>query len=78
MRVGSRSDTRGLLGIADEDGAPIAAGPSEVQMTVRIGAAGVDAEQLRALVEDGCRCSPIPDAVRRATPLALRIDVDAH
>ena len=33
--------------------------------------------RLRALVEAGCRCSPIPDLVERATPLALRIDVDA-
>ena len=77
VRVSSRSDTRGLFGMADEGGEPVRAGPSEVTMSVRIGAPGVAPERLRALVEEGCRCSPIPNAVERATPLALRIDVDA-
>ena len=77
VRVSSRSDTRGLLGMADERGEPVGAGPSDVAMSVRIAARGVAPERLRALVEEGCRCSPIPNAVERATPLALRIDVDA-
>jgi len=77
VRVTSRSDTRGLLGMADEGGQPVAAAPGDITMSVRIAAAGVAAERLRALVEDGCRCSPIPNAVERATPIALRIDVDA-
>jgi uncharacterized OsmC-like protein len=77
VRVSSRSDTRGLLGMADERGEPVDAGPSDVTMSVRIAARGVAPERLRALVEAGCRCSPIPNAVERATPLALRIDVDA-
>ena len=77
VRVSSRSDTRGLLGMADERGEPVGAGPSDVTMSVRIAAQGVAPERLHALVEAGCRCSPIPNAVERATPLALRIDVDA-
>jgi len=77
VRVSSRSDTRGLLGMADERGEPVGAGPSDVTMSVRIAARDVAPERLRALVEAGCRCSPIPNAVERATPLALRIDVDA-
>jgi len=77
VRVASRTDTRGLLGMADERGEPVGAGPSEVTMSVRIAAPGVAPERLRALVEAGCRCSPIPNAVEHATPLALRIDVDA-
>ncbi len=28
------------------------------------------------LAEDGCRCSPVPGAVRETTPLALHIDID--
>jgi len=55
----------------------VGAGPGEVTMSVRIAAPGVGPERLRALVEDGCRCSPIPNAVERATPIALRIDIDA-
>ena len=74
--VTSRSDTRGLLGMADERGEPVHAGPKDVTMSVRIAARGVAPERLRALVEAGCRCSPIPNAVERATPLALRIDLD--
>ena len=77
VRVSSRSDTRGLLGMADERGELVAAGPSAVALAVRIAAPGVAADRLRALVEHGCRCSPIPNAVERRTPLALSIDVDA-
>jgi|SRR5580658_1155571 uncharacterized OsmC-like protein len=75
--VTSRSDLRGLLGMADSTGAPVGAGPSEVQIQVRISAAGVSAERLRLLVEDSNRCSPISAAARDAVPIALRIDVDA-
>ena len=77
VRVSSRSDTRGLLGMNDERGEPVCAGPSDVAMAVRIAAPGVPHERLRALVEQGCRCSPIPNAVERTTPIALHIEVDA-
>jgi uncharacterized OsmC-like protein len=73
----SRSDLRGLLGMADDTGAPVAAGPGEVQLRVRISAAGVTAQRLRLLVEASNRCSPISAAVRDAVPVALRIEVDA-
>ena len=73
----SRSDTRGLLGMADADGKPVQAGPRSVQLLVRIGAHGIAPERLRALVEESCRCSPVPDALQNAVPIDLRIDVDA-
>ena len=73
----SRSDTRGLLGITDAEGEPVYAGPQDVQLHVRISARGVSPERLRTLVEDGCRCSPVPNALQNAVPVALRIDVDA-
>ena len=76
VRANSRSDTRGLLGMTDADGRPVPAGPGEMQLHVRIAARGEPAERLRALVTDGCRCSPIPNAVQQTTPLALHIDVD--
>jgi uncharacterized OsmC-like protein len=76
VRAASRSDTRGLLGMADADGAPVYGGPGEMQLIVTISAPGLAPERLRALVEDGVRRSPIPNAVQQATPLALRIDVD--
>ena len=74
----NRADTRGLLGMADADGRPFPSAPEDVQLHVRIAAGGTSAEQLRALVEDGCRCAPIAAAVRQATPLALHIDVEAR
>ncbi len=78
VRASSRSDTRGLLGMTDADGAPVYAGPSDVRMHVRIFAPDAPPERLRALVEKACRCSPIPAAVVNAVPLDLRVDVAAE
>lgn len=75
VRATSRSDARGLLGMAGADGKPVFAGPGDVQLHVSISAKGVSADRLRTLVEAGVRCSPIPSAVREATPFALLIEV---
>lgn len=72
----SRSDTRGLLGMADADGTPVPAGPRDLELHIRIAAPGVPAERLRALVTTGIRCSPIVEALRIAPSPALTIDVD--
>lgn len=76
VRVGSRSDTRGLVGLTDSDGQEVYAGPRDMQLQVRIAAQGVSPERLRTLVEAGVRRSPIPSATRNATPLALQIEVE--
>jgi uncharacterized OsmC-like protein len=76
VRASSRSDTRGLLGIEEADGMPVGAGPSELRLSVRIAARGVAPERLRALVEEGLRRSPIPNAVQAESPIALHIDVE--
>ena len=73
----SRSDTRGLLGMSGEDGEQVCAGPCDVELRVRISAPGVSPAHLRELVEQSCRCSPIPAAHQNATPLGLQIEVDA-
>lgn len=78
VRASSRSDTRGLLGMADADGVAVCAGPSEMQMHVRIAAPGVSQERLRALVEHSNRCAPVAAAVQHAVPVALHIDVDTN
>lgn len=75
VRATSRSDTRGLLGMADERGDPARAAPTDVQLHVRIAAKDVAPARLRALVEDGYRCSPISAAVASALPIDVRIDV---
>jgi uncharacterized OsmC-like protein len=75
LRATSRSDTRGLLGMAALDGSPIGAGPQDVQLHVTIAALGVPAEKLRALVEECHRCSPVPCAIQEETPVGLHIEV---
>lgn len=76
VRTSSRSDTRGLIGMPGEDGAPVFAGPDRIEMQVRIAAPGVDPERLRALVEKSRRCAPVPSAVESPVPVALRIEID--
>ena len=73
----SRSDTRGLIGLADASGEAVFAGPSDVELHVRIRAPGVPAARLRELVEKGRRCAPVPNALLSALPVGLRIDVEA-
>lgn len=75
VRACSLSDTRGLLGMRGADGQPIYSGPFNVELQVRIAAPGVMPDRLRALVESGICRSPVPDAVQRATPFALRIEI---
>ena len=77
VRVTSRSDIRGVLGIADVDGQPVPAGPRDVQLVVRISAPGVVPARLRALVEKSYGCSPMSAAVRNAVPVELQIEVGA-
>ncbi|WP_439519321.1 OsmC family protein [Hydrogenophaga sp.] len=75
VKASSRSDTRGLLGMADADGQPVYAGPGDVALAVRIAAPGASPERLCELVQTGVQCSPIPSAVRTITPLALDIEI---
>jgi uncharacterized OsmC-like protein len=75
LRASSRSDTRGMLGMADADGRAVSAAPQDVQLHVRIAARGLASERLRALVEGSYRCSPVPRAVQDAVPVALVIEV---
>lgn len=72
----SSSDTRGMLGMPGDDGMPVNAGPSGLMLRVRIGARDVGKARLLAIVDDGCRRSPIPSAVQQAVPLTLRVEVD--
>lgn len=74
----SRSDARGLLGMADADGAEVRAGPCDVQLLVRISAPGVPAQRLRALVEESHRRSPVSCAAQEPLAVDLRIEVGGH
>ena len=76
VSASSRSDTRGLFGMADVSGEPIGAGPRDVRLLVRISAPGISEERLRTLVEDSDRCSPVAAALRNAVPVVLQIETD--
>lgn len=77
VTVRSRSDVRGMLGMPGTDGVPVPAAPRDLTLQVRIAAAGVPPQRLRALVIDGCGNSPIPCAVQTALPLAIEVDANA-
>jgi uncharacterized OsmC-like protein len=70
----SRSDARGLFGMREASGKPVGAGPRDVQLLVRISAAGVSAERLHDFVEDSNRCSPVAAALREQVSVALRVE----
>lgn len=71
----SRSDLRGLLGMADTDGRRVLAGPLVMDLHVRIGAPGVDAALLRALVESTRGCSPVTVALEQPLAVGLHVEV---
>jgi len=71
----SRSDARGLFGMVEVSGEAVGAGPRDVQLHVRISAAGVSAKRLQELVEDSDRCSPVSTALRDKVSVALRVEV---
>jgi uncharacterized OsmC-like protein len=76
VRASSRSDLRGLLGMNDARGEPVSAGPLGLELFVRIEARGIPGGQLRKLVDESYRCSPMPTALRHAVPVDLSIDTD--
>ena len=73
--VGSRSDSRGLLGMNDVDGTPVCAAPTDYEVRVHIAADATAPEQLRALVDEGLRRSPMQQALRTAPPITLRVEI---
>jgi uncharacterized OsmC-like protein len=73
--VRSRSDTRGLLGLAGPSGA-VDPGPGDVELILRIAAPGTSPERLRALAADAQALSPLMSLFQHATPVRLSIEAD--
>jgi uncharacterized OsmC-like protein len=78
VSASSRTDVRGLLGMAEASGVPVNAGPRDLRLLVRIGAPGVSAERLRLLIEECNRCSPVSASLRDAVPITLCIEMDGE
>ena len=72
----SRSDTRGLLGLAGEDGAAVDPAPLAIELDIRIAGRDVPKAQLLALVDEARRCSPIPAAVENGVPTHVRVEIE--
>lgn len=71
VTVDSESDDRGMLGMDSE----IPAGPLTTRAVVGIASDNASAEDLRALVEWADQHSPVRDAIRRAIPTTLQVDL---
>lgn len=70
VTVDSESDDRGILGI-DET---VPAGPLSVRVVVSV-ASDVPGERIREIVEWGVAHCPVHDAVSRAVPIDLQVQV---
>ena len=75
VQVASVSDVRGLLGMAESNGDPVAAGPFDVELRVSIAANGTSALVLETLVAKCLGHSPVPSALVKATPFGLHVTV---
>ncbi len=71
VTIDGESDDRGLLGMDDS----IPAGPLSVRTRVSIGAEGVAPDHLREIVEWAEAHSPVADAIGRAVPKTVEIEV---
>ncbi len=70
--VDSESDDRGITGTDDA----VPAGPfSDLRCASRSPSDGVDGDRLRGIAEWGWRHCPVDDAVRRAVPVSVEVDV---
>ncbi|HKE48522.1 MAG TPA: OsmC family protein [Rhodanobacteraceae bacterium] len=72
----SRSDTRGLLGMAGADGTAVDPAPLAIELDVRIAARDATREQLQQLVDEAHRCSPIPAAVANGVPTHVHVEIE--
>lgn len=75
VKVSSRSDTRGVLGMPGEAGSAVSAQPFDMQFNVRIAASNADDAKLRQLVEESRRCSPVPTALELPTPAVTHVEI---
>lgn len=71
VAVDSESDDRGITGADDT----VPAGPFSSTVRISLAAAGVDGQRLRSIAEWGWRHCPVDDAVRRAVPVSVHVEL---
>ena len=72
VTVESVSDNRGLVG----SDVAVDAGPQRVSVRVRLAADGVSPDRLREVVRWAEEHSPVGDAIRRAIPVEMQVELD--
>lgn len=71
VTIDSESDDHGILGI-DES---VPAGPLSMRTRIEVAARDADAESVHQLVEWAVAHCPVCDAIKRAVPMSLEIEV---
>ena len=71
VAVDSESDDQGILGIS----ADVPAGPLSMRVTVRAAAGDGDGAQIRAAIEEAVARCPVHDAVVRAVPVEVVLEM---
>ncbi len=74
VTVDSESNDWGILGIGDDAGQGVPAGPLSTRVAARVRAAGADEGAIREIVEWAVAHCPVTDAVRRAVPITIEVD----
>ena len=69
--VDSESDDRGITGATDA----VPAGPLSTRVRISLASDDADGARLSAIAEWGWRHCPVDDAVRRAVPISVEVDV---
>ena len=75
VTVDSESNDWGILGIGDESDKGVPAGPISTRVAARVQATGSDEGVIREIVEWAVAHCPVTDAVRRAIPITVEVDL---
>ena len=74
VTVDSESNDWGILGIKEETGVAVPAGPLSTRVAVKI-SADADESALREIVDWAVEHCPVTDAVRRAIPMTVEVSI---
>ena len=74
VTVDSESNDWGILGIGDEAGQGVPAGPISTRVVARVRATGANEDTVREIVEWAVEHCPVTDAVRRAIQMTVEVD----
>ncbi len=74
VTVDSESNDWGILGIGDDSGLGVPAGPVSTRVAARVRATGSDEGTIREIVDWAVDHCPVTDAVRRAIPMTIEVN----